>query len=298
MSEKYSNETLELKKTQSDFQILKTTIKNATHLGLYRTSTIVKNPAIYFAIIALAFNLILASTIFNLITNKAYLLDIANFESKTSTMTIKEAYTVKITKTDVKEQEYLMLDVIDKEYDLLAQFQLAEINISEYDRESNAFTNDTTSKIQWPFPVGVPISSGYGYRAKSCNYCSTNHKGLDFTPGLGAGVQAIADGVVVETINYPFTYMDTPEASYGTYVKIKHNVDGLEFESLYAHLMFGSVAVLAGDEVKVGDFIGQVGETGIVTGPHLHFEVRIDGEQLNPYPWLKEMNKKTSTASE
>jgi murein DD-endopeptidase MepM/ murein hydrolase activator NlpD len=295
VEEKYFNAKSNLNK---DLPLLKTVAKNFTQITLHKTSKIYKNPALYFSASALAFNLILATSVFNFSNTLTQNMDILNYESKTGIMKPDEVFQAKIIETEIYATETLMLDIIDKDYDLLGELKLNEINIEEYTRESDAFENDLTSKIQWPFPKGVPISSGYGYRTPSCKYCSSDHKGLDFTPGLGAGVQAVADGVVIETINYPLTYMDTPEASYGTYVKIRHNVDGIEFESLYAHLMFGSVAVLAGDEVKVGDFIGQVGETGIVTGPHLHFEIRIDGKQVNPYTWLKEMNAKTSASAE
>jgi len=247
--------------------------------------------------IAFLFNVAAFNTINNYVEQQTRELDAANMAAKNNYLNISDMFFAGKSKTTDFTEEGLILDLIDYDYDLLSSEKPTKIEVENYDRTSNSFTNDRTSKIQWPFPTGVPISSSYGYRDAPCKFCSSNHKGIDFDPGLGAGIQAVADGVVVETRNFPLTYLDNPEASYGSYIIIKHNVAGVEFESLYAHLMFDSIAVFAGDEVKVGDFIGQVGETGIVTGAHLHFEIRIDGEKINPYPWLVEMNAKTSKNS-
>ena len=62
---------------------------------------------------------------------------------------------------------------------------------------------------------------------------------------------------------------------------------GQDVQTLYAHMQHTSVPVSTGDEVKVGDFLGLVGSTGTATGIHLHFEVLLDGVQVDPFAWLK-----------
>lgn len=140
------------------------------------------------------------------------------------------------------------------------------------------FVNDPASPVQWPFTTGVPVSSPFGYRIPPCSSCSSYHNGVDLTPGMGTSIQAMADGVV--------TVATDEGGSYGTYVVIQHEIDGQLVESLYAHLIEGSIALEVGERVRVGQLVGLVGNTGLSTGAHLHFEVRPDGEPVDPFVWL------------
>lgn len=150
---------------------------------------------------------------------------------------------------------------------------------ASYSRVAGTFTNVQNSPLQWPFLVGVPISSWFGYR--SCDGCPVFHKGIDINPGLGTPIQAIADGVVTE--------MGPNDADYGTNVVITHQIDGQTISSRYAHMIEGSSPLTVGDVVAVGDLVGQVGNTGISTGAHLHFEILLDGATpTDPYVWMKE----------
>ncbi len=136
--------------------------------------------------------------------------------------------------------------------------------------------------IRWPFPYTVPISSGFGERAAPCQACSSIHMGLDFVPGEGAPIYAMADGVVATH--------DDDGGGFGNHVIIDHGNllgDGNSVESLYAHMQRGSSPLVVGQVVKAGDFIGLVGRTGVATGNHLHFEVRVAGAQVDPFAWLK-----------
>jgi murein DD-endopeptidase MepM/ murein hydrolase activator NlpD len=139
-----------------------------------------------------------------------------------------------------------------------------------------------TGPIRWPFPYPVAITSGFGARAAPCRGCSTAHTGIDFGPGNGAAIFAIADGVVYEH--------GEGGSSWGNFVIIQHEIDGQTVYSGYAHMQSGSSPLVVGEQVKVGDFIGLVGQTGQATGPHLHFTISI-GEPLHyidPFTWLKE----------
>ncbi|MBN9151115.1 MAG: M23 family metallopeptidase [Cryobacterium sp.] len=148
-----------------------------------------------------------------------------------------------------------------------------------YARTANTFVNDPNSPIQWPFTQGVPITSGFGPRIAPCGGCSTFHKGLDLNPGAGTPIQAIADGVV--------TAANSLGGQLGVHLKIDHLVDGQRVSSLYAHMQQGSVTVAVGDNVTVGQTIGRVGNTGLSTGAHLHFEILLEGTTpVDPYAWL------------
>ncbi|MAP62729.1 MAG: hypothetical protein CMH34_03085 [Microbacterium sp.] len=140
---------------------------------------------------------------------------------------------------------------------------------------SDLFYNDPNGEIQWPFAVGVPMSSGFGYRWGAL------HEGVDFTPGAGSPIQAVADGVVREATE--------SGGAYGVHVIIDHVIDGELVSTHYAHMQYGSIQVQVGQEIEVGTTVGLVGNTGRSYGAHLHFEVLMGGETaIDPIPWLRE----------
>lgn len=110
--------------------------------------------------------------------------------------------------------------------------------------------------------------SGFGYRIHPVYKVRKFHAGLDFPARIGTAVQASGDGVVVEAGWHH---------GYGNCVKISH---GYGYETLYGHL--SSMNVRVGEKVKKGHKIGQVGDTGLSTAPHLHYEVHYKGNPINP----------------
>ena len=147
---------------------------------------------------------------------------------------------------------------------------------------ADTFSNDTSGTIQWPFPTGVPISDGFGYRSSPGGIGSTNHQGIDFNPGMGAPIQVVADGTVRLA-------QKSDAGGYGCYVIVDHNVNGMRFASLYGHMQCGSVAMSKGEDVKVGQQVGNVGSTGTSTGAHLHFEIHDSSDApIDPMPWLNQ----------
>ncbi len=116
------------------------------------------------------------------------------------------------------------------------------------------------------------MTSNYGMRNHPILRQRKRHNGVDLAAARGTPVYATADGMVGMAKYY---------GSYGNYVQIEH---GGELETRYAHL--SSYTVRAGDMVSKGDLIGYVGSTGRSTGPHLHYEVRIEGEPVNPIPYM------------
>ncbi len=150
------------------------------------------------------------------------------------------------------------------------QLQLLYANVS-YAFEA------TSGTIRWPFPYAVTITDGFGPRAANVSG-SAFHNGIDFTPGGGTPIYAIADGVV--------TTHEEDQWGFGNHVIIQHDIPDQNIESLYAHMIYGSSPLKAGDVVKVGDFIGLVGDTGNSYGAHLHFEVHVDKVPVDPFAWL------------
>lgn len=126
-------------------------------------------------------------------------------------------------------------------------------------------------------PIGLPfngsITSEYGHRENP--FSGTNietHKGLDIRGPMGAPVKAMAKGVVI---------FAGSRGGFGNCVIVKH---GNGLETLYGHL--SKISVSAGKKIKIGEKLGNIGSTGRSTGPHLHYEVRRNGHQINPKPFL------------
>lgn len=125
-------------------------------------------------------------------------------------------------------------------------------------------------------PVGsATISSGYGPRTHPITGEKGKvHTGVDFAVGQGTKVHAADSGTVI---------LSEWWSGYGYCVIIDH---GGGVWTLYGHIRKGGLLVSAGDKVNRGDVIAESGSTGNSTGPHLHFEVRIDGKTVNPMPYL------------
>lgn len=138
-------------------------------------------------------------------------------------------------------------------------------------------------------PADTVITSGFGLRDDPFGGSSSgNHMGLDISSGGESGVTNIIaanDGVVTyATSRGSLTCVsnsskDNCGGGYGYHVMIEHN-DGTV--TLYGHLHQDTVAVAVGDEVEKGQFLGKMGSTGQSTGNHLHFEVRVNGNRVDP----------------
>ncbi len=119
---------------------------------------------------------------------------------------------------------------------------------------------------------GVQLTSRYGMRNHPILRQRRQHNGVDLAGASGTPVYATADGRVGRAQYF---------GSYGNYVQIEH---GAAMQTRYAHL--SSYTVAAGDNVRKGELIGYIGSTGRSTGPHLHYEVRVDGEAVDPIPYM------------
>jgi murein DD-endopeptidase MepM/ murein hydrolase activator NlpD len=122
------------------------------------------------------------------------------------------------------------------------------------------------------WPVSGPIRSGYGRRRDPFTGESELHRGLDIAALYGTAVRAPANGRVMFAAR---------QAAYGNLIVVDH---GGGITTRYGHLSRFEVKV--GDSVRKGDLIGYVGSTGRSTGPHLHYEVRLDERTVNPRNYL------------
>jgi murein DD-endopeptidase MepM/ murein hydrolase activator NlpD len=124
-----------------------------------------------------------------------------------------------------------------------------------------------------PATVSSMVTSSYGYRRDPFTGRAAFHAGLDFHAGYGAPIHAAGNGIV--------SFVGQ-RSGYGNVVEIDH---GNGLLTRYAHM--SAFRTRLGQEVSAGDVIGLIGSTGRSTGPHLHFEVRINNRAVNPRPFLE-----------
>nr|WP_247651357.1 M23 family metallopeptidase [Roseovarius autotrophicus] len=122
-------------------------------------------------------------------------------------------------------------------------------------------------------PLALPIKGGFRYTSGFGSRWGRLHAGTDFAAAHGTPIHATAEGVVTHA-----GWL----AGYGQLVKIRH---AFGIETRYAHL--SRIRVSAGQRVSRGDRIGDMGNTGRSTGTHLHYEVRVDGNPINPMTYIK-----------
>jgi murein DD-endopeptidase MepM/ murein hydrolase activator NlpD len=131
---------------------------------------------------------------------------------------------------------------------------------------------------------GFRMTSDYGMRTHPVLGRRKHHKGVDLAAPTGTPVYATADGIIGRADR---------SRSYGLVIYVDH---GADLETRYAHL--SKLAVAKGERVRKGDLIGYVGSTGRSTGPHLHYEVRVDGLAVNPIPYMVETETQIAAADD
>jgi len=127
--------------------------------------------------------------------------------------------------------------------------------------------------VRKPIVGEIDLSSGFGVRSDPFLGRPAMHTGLDFRSSTGDPVRATANGVV-ETAGW--------NGGYGKMVEIDH---GNGFATRYGHM--SEIEVKVGQQIKIGQVVGRVGSTGRSTGPHLHYETRIDGDAVDPQKFLR-----------
>ena len=152
--------------------------------------------------------------------------------------------------------------------------------LEEQRKQNNVQLPPTGDGWLWPLPASnLKLTSAFGYRMHPVDHVPNSHTGIDVAASTGVPIYAARGGQVIMS-----EYGAGANWSYGNFVVIDHG-DGTT--TLYAHM--SSRAVSEGELVTQGQTIGAVGDTGNVTGPHLHYEVRLNGQRTDPeacYPNL------------
>ncbi|MDP2996966.1 MAG: M23 family metallopeptidase [Bryobacterales bacterium] len=155
---------------------------------------------------------------------------------------------------------------------------LKSANFSRFHRRVPAPLSANARPGLWP--VDGRLLSFFGRRDDPFSSGFAFHAGVDISAFAGTPVKVAADGVVIHTEYW---------GAYGRTVVVDH---GRGVQTYYAHL--SRFSVIAGQEVHRGDIVGLSGASGRVTSPHLHYEVRVGGNPVNPYPYLKAVQSQTA----
>lgn len=251
--------------------------------------------------------LLKAKSIEQFISSYYYLTEISRYDKELVEKILNDKQEIEIKKQNLLEQqEQLQLMRTSKERTAVTlqntkavrnsylnqlndQQQGKQKDLEQYEKEMQELEQDILDislssmnedyiggELAWPVPGYSTITSPYGMRIHPIFNVQRMHTGVDIGAPTGASTIAVNGGVVT---------LATYSASYGNYVMIDH---GGGVVTLYAHASELNVSV--GDIVKAGDVIMKVGSTGWSTGPHLHFEVRINGNTVNPLPYITKTN--------
>lgn len=192
----------------------------------------------------------------------------------------RERTAIVLENTKVLQNNYKN-QLSEEEKALQAEIEEYESQVKEVEAEilmlttANLSADYTGGIMAWPVPGYTRITSEFGMRLHPILKVYKLHTGIDIGAPMRANFIAAADGVVVKA---------GMNSAYGNMVIIDH---GGGISTLYAH--GDEILVTVGQEVKRGDAILKVGSTGYSTGPHAHFEVRVNGEYVQPLNFLKKL---------
>ena len=178
-----------------------------------------------------------------------------------------------------------MVDELEKQQnEYIAQIEASySVQFSAGNPNGSAGLVYTGEEFTWPMPSGHTIVSYYGPRIAPTAGATSYHRGIDIDCAMGSEVVAVAAGEVIYT-----GYL----GSAGNAVIVDH---GSGISSCYFHL--SSYACSVGDKVTAGQVICYSGNTGVSTGPHLHFAVRENGEYVNPLKYFRQIDDQSTVAN-
>jgi murein DD-endopeptidase MepM/ murein hydrolase activator NlpD len=177
---------------------------------------------------------------------------------------------------DIREKDLIDKDRVIDLYEKVDKLR-RKVYIESKSQDELVKLAENKEKLYAAIPAIQPVSnkqlialaSGFGMRTHPIYKVRKMHMGIDFAASIGTPIYATADGKVVS--------VDVKFSGYGKVVEIDH---GFGYRTRYAHMH--DFAVRSGQNVRRGDLIGYVGNTGLSTAPHLHYEVLINGNQVDP----------------
>ena len=244
-----------------------------------------------------------ATSISDLLSRLEFVNEVAEYDRSLMEAIRQTRENIKTEKAAMEEQEQLLAqqqDELQKKVDeaaaLIAEYAATQKGYEELaaaeEKEAQEIeaqikklleTSDVTPSpggFIWPVTTSKIITSPMGGRVSPGGIGSTNHRGVDIG-GVGTTSAALATKSGKVIIAKTVVYGSYGGSGYGNYVVLDH---GGGYTTLYAHL--SSVSVSVGDMVTQGDTVGITGSTGNSTGPHLHYEVMINGVNQNPLDYL------------
>jgi len=208
--------------------------------------------------------------------NEFYLLEertIYTFSNEQYKKYLKEKFLVEVLPSEVLSND---INTRDKELDDI----INDIYQTYKDILKNRDGTQDLSFFSMPvLPVNCVITSPYGERIDPISYRPRFHYGIDIVTSPKE-IYAVGDGVV-SYVRTNVLGIDITKGG-GNIIYITHDLSGTKYESVYAHLAYGSIKVNVGDVVEKGQVIGIMGTTGYSTGVHLHFEIKMEGTRINP----------------
>lgn len=193
-------------------------------------------------------------------------------EAEETVSRIKEEYANKLDEIQISVNEVYTKNIeeVEQTVEVASALEVAEVEVLEAVKEQEKIKASTLDGVYFAVkPVSGTITSRFGANESIRDH---THKGMDIAAPYGTKILAAADGKV--------TYSGTM-GGYGNLIIITHE-SGIQ--TYYGHC--SKLLAKVGDEVKAGDEIAKVGSTGFSTGNHLHFEIRKNGNQINPQKYL------------
>lgn len=170
----------------------------------------------------------------------------------------------------ILKQDLVKLELMEEE--MLREANALESKIRELQRVNGVGGAYIGGSMAWPVAIRGRVTSGYGGRVNPISKRNEFHSGVDIAAPSGTGILAANDGKVIFAGN---------RGTYGKAIMVDH---GGGIVTLYAHC--SAFVASEGQTVKRGQVIAKIGSTGYSTGPHLHFEVRVNGKHVNPSGYI------------
>lgn len=195
-----------------------------------------------------------------------------NKKDQVERLVLQTEYKMEEVESLYAEKQRLLTQATANKNALIAMEEELEAEAAEITKKLEALKYGNIPTGRLTYPTSGILTSGFGYRISPISGTQRFHAGIDIGANTGTPIVAAADGDVIDA-----SYIN----GYGYSILIYH---GGGFATFYAHM--SGYAVSSGQHVKRGQVIGYVGSTGYATGPHLHFEVRVNGAPQNPLNYL------------